>query len=93
MYIDLNDLKAHLNITGDDDDVLLQAKLDAAEQAITSLIVPLDTTQPVPDPIKEATRKLAAALYECREAIDATRYLEAEFGVCFLLLPYRDFAF
>ncbi|WP_034996441.1 head-tail connector protein [Beijerinckia mobilis] len=92
-FIDLDDLKSHLNITFDDDDTLLQSKIDAASSYISTLIVPIDDGAEIPGPIKEATRKLAADLYEDRNGTNAARSFETEYGVAALITPYRDFAF
>ena len=67
----LIDLKAHLNIVGDDtDDALLTAKIASAEAHTTNVIaadVPL-TYDAAPADLKQAILMLAAHWYENREA-------------------------
>jgi len=73
------DMKTHLGVTIDDDDALIDGKIEAAEAAIEQLLgytfaanFP-DTTDAsfpdtVPGDLKEAIRQLAAHFYENREA-------------------------
>ncbi|WP_036264420.1 head-tail connector protein [Methylocapsa aurea] len=92
-YIDLADLKAHLNIIGNDDDELLNSKISAASEWIDTWILPLDPLLPVPNPLREAVRKLAADFYEHRESSNNEATIETQFDVFILLLPYREFEF
>lgn len=104
--IDLTDAKAHLNLTTDDDDRLVNAKIDAATAWIalytgTDYVtpgedadgypVPVDTT---PAPVKEACRQLTAHLYQNREASLVGVTAQAlPFGLLDLLAPYRAWSF
>lgn len=93
--IQLADLKAHLNVTTDADDALIQGKIDAAESWIAAFTgadwPPVD---PVEGALLEAIRQLAAHLYENREASLVGITAQAlPFGLLDLLGPYRAWAF
>ena len=94
MTVSLANLKAHLNITTDDDDDLLQDKIDAASEWIAKYTgVPVDAPD-TPAPFDEATRQLAAHLFENREATMVGVTAQAlPFGLLDLLNPYREWAF
>ncbi|QDM27570.1 phage gp6-like head-tail connector protein [Tardiphaga sp. vice304] len=94
MTISLADLKAHLNIASDDDDDLLESKLTAASEWIARYTgVPVDAPD-TPAPFDEATRQLAAHLFENREATLVGVTAQAlPFGFLDLLNPYREWAF
>lgn len=65
----VDDLKAHLNITGNADDALIAQKIDVAEAWISRwLEITLAEMEEVPADLKEAVRLLVAHLYENREA-------------------------
>lgn len=69
--ITVEDAKAHLNITTDADDALLEGKIEAAEAFIDGWL-PVDgklaDMPTVPGDLKEAIRQLVGHLYENREA-------------------------
>ncbi|OAF13928.1 head-tail connector protein [Bradyrhizobium neotropicale] len=92
--VTLADLKAHLNLTTDQDDQLLTGKLEAARAwvgAYTASDPSLDTT---PAAINEAILQLAAHLYENREAsLVGVTASALPFGFLDLLAPYRAFSF
>jgi hypothetical protein len=91
----LADMKAHLNVTFETDDTLIQGKIDAAEDWISKYVgAPWPPTAPVPGSLLEAIRQLAAHLYENREAsLVGVTSQELPFGLLDLLLPYRSWAF
>ncbi|WP_457796647.1 head-tail connector protein [Methylocystis sp. S23] len=93
MTISIDDLKRHLNITGADDDDLLQDKI-AVATAFVEKFTGGPFTETTPAPLLEAVRQLAAHLYENREAslIGATVH-DLPFGTWELITPYRSFAF
>jgi uncharacterized phage protein (predicted DNA packaging) len=92
MTLSVADLKAHLNITTDADDALLQDKIDAAEGWIAAYCGEPFTDAPAP--VQEATRQLAAHLYENREAsLIGVSAQQLPFGTLDLLAPYRAWAF
>jgi hypothetical protein len=66
--ISLDDVKAHLNITTDFDDILIGEKLAAAADWVAKYTgIPADADN-IPASVNEAIRQLTAHLYECREA-------------------------
>ena len=93
--ISVADVKAHCNITLADDDVLIAAKIDAAEEWIGAFIgTPLAEFDPVPEPIQEAVRQLVAHLYENREAtLVGVTMADVSPGLFDLLAPYRAWCF
>ena len=79
--VTLEDVKAHLGVTLDEDDTLIQNKIDAAQASIEQLLgyeieVRFETA---PADLKEAVRQLAAHYFENREA--------SVVGVSVALLP------
>jgi hypothetical protein len=93
MTITVDDLKVHLNLTDDDDDYLLQGKLDTATAFVENYTgAPLGDTPPAP--LIEAVLQLAAHLYENREAtLIGITVRELPFGLFDLLTPYRAWSF
>lgn len=94
--IDIEDLQTHLNLPIESsDDFLLADKIAAAEAHIDSFLeIALGERDPVPEPLKEAVRQLAAHLYENREAtLVGITAQELPFGVYDLIAPYRKWAF
>lgn len=94
MAVSLASLKAHLNITDDTDDALLADKLAAASEWVSQYTaIPLDSAE-IPAPVLEATRMLAAHLYENREATLVGVTAQAlPFGMLDMLASYRAWAF
>ena len=65
----VDDLKAHLNITGTQDDAVIAQKIDAAEAFVNRwLDTPLADLDPLPADLLEAVRLLVGHLFENREA-------------------------
>lgn len=102
--ISTDDLRRHLNITGTQDNLLLDDKIAAASAWVslyTAIPDPCDPTgdddaEPcvIPDPVKEAVRQLAAHLYENREAtLVGVTSQSLPFGLLDLLMPYRAWVF
>ena len=95
----LADAKAHINVYIDDDDVLIQNKINAAETWLGLFLgADLSTFIPsggaLPDPLLEATRQLVAHLYANREAsLTGTNIIENTPGLYDMLGPYRDYVF
>jgi uncharacterized phage protein (predicted DNA packaging) len=87
-------LKAHLNVTIDDDDDLIADKLSAAQAWVATYTASDVTLDSVPAPINEAILQLAAHLYENREASLVGVTAQAlPFGMLDLLENYRAFCF
>lgn len=68
--ITLDQLKAHLNVTFDADDALLAGKLATAKSFVSGFIeADIDVDgEDTPGPVNEAVLKVAAWLYQNREA-------------------------
>ena len=97
--VQLTAAKAHLNITDDADDALIQTKINAAEAHVEKLLgfalaSGFTGSAGVPDDVKEAILQLTGHFYENREAsfvgISAE---EIPFGVWQLIAPYREYVF
>jgi hypothetical protein len=99
MIIEVEDAKAHMNVTSDDDDALIEAKIGAAEAWIGEFIgSALDDAETFPngcpEPVKEAVRQLTAHLYENREAtIVGVTASDIPLGLFDLVAPYRRYVF
>ena len=104
--VQLVDMKAQLNVTFTDDDVLIQAKIDAAEDWISRFCASVDPCDPsntsialwppnpMPPSLIEAIKMLAAHLYENREAsLVGMTSSQLPFGLMDLLAPSRTWAF
>lgn len=102
--VDLNALKAHLNITTTIDDAILPGKITAAQSFIENhLGYAIETEYPptgspavstVPDALKEAVLQLAAHLYENREGslVGVTAQV-LPFGLEDILANFRGYSF
>lgn len=92
--IDIEDLKRHMNIIDEVDDVLLAQKIAASEDFVGNYVGGFDRFEgTVPASLKEAVRLLAAHLYECREAaLIGVSAAEMPFGVRELIENYREWA-
>ncbi|MEO4040357.1 head-tail connector protein [Hoeflea sp. CAU 1731] len=82
----LDNLKAHLNITDNNDDALLTSKLGAALEWMALYVGEDELGNPL---VIEATLQLAATFYEQREAIGPTELQEVPFTVWELIEPFR----
>lgn len=97
--ISIEDAKAHMNVTADDDDTLIAAKIEAAEGWIAKFIgTALNDATSFPDgtpePLKEAVRQLVAHLYENREAtLAGITMSDVSPGLFDLMAPYREYVF
>lgn len=95
----LDELKAHLALTADqnEDDPLLQGKLDAATSQIErmlgyGLLERFAVASAVPADLREAILQLAAWWYENREAV-IERGAPLPFGVSEIVTAHRDWSF
>jgi hypothetical protein len=96
MTITAADLRTHLSMQEDEEsDALLQQKLDAAQAWIAGYIgQDLADLDPLPANVKEAILRLAADLYENREAsIVGVSAETLPFGVADLLAAVRNWTF
>lgn len=95
--VTLAELKAHLSIIDDADDLMLQGKIDAAQRYIERelgyrLLEQFETVEAVPADLREAILQLAACWFENREAL-ADRLTPLPYGVAELLSANRDWSF
>ena len=95
----LPELKAHLSLTvdQDEDDALLQAKLDGAQTLIErmlgfGLVTRFETEDAVPADLRDAILQLAAWWYENREAVMEPG-APLPFGVADIIDANRDWTF
>lgn len=98
MIVELEDLKRHLNVTFDTDDLLLEAKIAAAQAHVENAIgfsIEETYVDPliVPEPLKEAVRLYAAHLYENREATIAGVTIMPVPGFHDIINSYREWTF
>lgn len=85
--------KQHLNVTTDDDDEIIQAKIDAAEAHIETIVGGTLYNWVTPD-VREAILQLTGHFYENREAtLVGVSAEEIPFGVWQLLAAYREYVF
>ncbi|MGZ2404843.1 head-tail connector protein [Rhizobium ruizarguesonis] len=91
--IDLVAAKAHLNITFNDDDNLIEGKIEAAQAHLESLLgYEIEAEFPtVPDDLKEAVLGLVGHWYENREATGENLF-EAPFSVWAIVRERRSYA-
>lgn len=92
MTVTLESMKAHLGITEDHDDAVIIEKIAVATAFAEAHIGhELTDYDPIPAPLLEAVRMVAAHLYVHREATitDATAR-EVPFGVWSLIGPYAE---
>lgn len=91
MSVSLDSMKAHLGITEDHDDALISEKIAVATALVEAEVgKPLDEFDPLPAPLAEAIRQVAASLYENREAVlTEGNAREVPFGTTALIDPYR----
>lgn len=91
MSITVADFKAHDNIVSDEDDDVIQSKIDVAcalvENFVGEKLIDFD---PVPAPILEAIRQLTTHLYENREPfVVGVQASALPYNAIDLLMPYR----
>jgi uncharacterized phage protein (predicted DNA packaging) len=93
--VSLADLKAHLNVTTDDDDAVLTGMLETARGYVESWCGPLDDIEgAMPAGLVHALKLYAGHLYENREATTfGSSGTETPMGFFDLISPYRKWAF
>ena len=90
MSLTLEEVKAHLRVLHDDEDVLIQRMADAAE-ALVSVYLGDDLPTPTPAPVEAAILLLVGDQYENRER-QADKPLNENSTYALLLNPYRTMA-
>jgi len=94
--ITIADAKSHLNIMHDDDDVLIESKIAAAQAHLEQLLgYPIeDEFETLPEDLKEAVRHLVGAWFESREATTAgMSIVETPFSVWAVVNERRSYSF
>lgn len=93
MTISLSDLKAHLRITDNADDALLQSKIDAAADWIAGYTgIPADSDT-IPATVSEATCILAGSLFDYDGSLEGATAQTMPKRVLELLDGHRDWVF
>ncbi len=96
-FASLDELKAHVNVTFDDDDDALQGYLDAATEYIRPFLVDdPEGDSPPGEPsadLKQATLLIAADWYARREASIDSNLAEIPFGATQILNGLRSWNF
>lgn len=93
--ISVEDAKAHMNVSIDDDDTLIAAKIEAAEAFIDRwLKEPMADMEEVPADLKQAVLMLVAHFYENREAtVVGVSADEVPLGIWDIVNQHREWAF
>ncbi len=93
--IPVEDAKAHLNVTADDDDALIGDKISAAEAWIDRwLKEPMAEMEEVPADLRQAVLMLVGHFYENREAtLVGISADEVPLGVWDILNQHREWSF
>lgn len=92
--VTLDKLKAHLNVTIDDDDGLLTDKLAASKAWVAGYTASDVDADGTPEPVNEAVLQLAASLYENREInLVGVQAQQLPFGFLDLLASFRAWSF
>ncbi|AVA21188.1 head-tail connector protein [Rhizobium sp. NXC24] len=93
--VTLDDIKEHMRIDFDDDNELIDGKIDAAQAHLESLLgyAIADQFQTPPDDLKEAVRQLVASWYETREATVTTGLMDTPLSVWDVVRERRSYAF
>lgn len=87
----LYEIKTHLRVTHDTEDLLIAAYLEAAMAHVTQYLGIDELEDPVPSPIRAAVMLLTADLFVNRER-QADKVLYDNPAYQLLLNPYRDMA-
>ncbi|MDQ0347858.1 head-tail connector protein [Ancylobacter vacuolatus] len=94
--VSLAEIKAHLNITDNDDDTLLTDALEAARRHVEAWCGSFDEIEgAAPQDLVEALKQLAGHFYENREATFTGQgsVSEVPFGFHDLIGPHRKWEF
>ena len=95
--VTLEQIKVHLNLTGSDDDALLNDKVAAAQDHVERLLgFQIETEYPDggPPSLKQAVLMLASWWYEQREAaLTGTIVASVPHGVQEIVTEYRKWSF
>jgi len=95
-YVTLSELKQHLRVEVDEDDVYLTTLVNVAEEAIgNELGKPLSyyalNERAIPAPLRHAVMLLAGDLYNNRESVAFATPHEVPHTLDYLLAPFRKY--
>lgn len=91
MIVTVDDVKAHLNVTTNDDDDIIASKIEVAENIVQKYVGAFSNfPDGVPPALKEAVRQLAGHYYDNRNG-EGTR--NVPYGVFDLVGPWRQQSF
>jgi uncharacterized phage protein (predicted DNA packaging) len=92
--IELSDIKRHLNVDFDEDDLLIESMIKATEASVEKSIgAPLsDITVDgkLPDDLLHVIRIMVAKLYEYREGNTYGKVQEVPYTLAHLIAPYIE---
>ena len=92
MYVELEDIKRHLNVDFNEDDNLITSMIETAEASVEKNIgAPLADIAiegELPADLKHALRIMAASFYEYREGLTYGKIQSVVFSLSHLLAPY-----
>lgn len=93
MYVEVEDIKKHLNIDYPEDDQYLKELIEVAEASVKMFIQQdlssLATDGKLPADLRHAIRLLVGQFYANRETTAFSTPSEIPFGLTYLLLPHR----
>lgn len=93
MYVSVEEIKRHLNIDYEEDDLYLQDLIEAAEDAIERFIQqPLKDVEvdgKLPASLKHAVRLMVGGFYANREPVAFAAASEIPYNLHFLIIQFR----
>ena len=97
MYVTIEEIKQHLYIDFEADDILLADKIQAAEEFIeknlnTTFDTLLNDNGTLPFPIKQSIKIMVGNLYNNRESVSFNAYpSKIPYSYEYLLQPYKNY--
>ena len=93
MYVSVEEIKRHLNIDYEEDDLYLQDLIEAAEDAIQRFIQQplkdIEVDGALPASLKHAVRIMVGGFYANREPAAFAATSEIPYGLHFLMIQFR----
>ena len=89
MIVTVDEVKTHLRIEDDDEDMYLES-LIAQAQAVAEDFCRTQFSEAVPEPVRLAVLLMVGFYYENRDIPDMTTYKALRMAFDSLLYPYRD---
>lgn len=92
MYVELEDIKRHLNVDFNEDDNLITSMIEAAEASVENSIgaplADIAINGELPVDLKHVIRIMTANFYEYREGMTYGKIQAVPFTLSHLLAPY-----